>query len=183
MDMEINLLPPDKKKSLRQGMVLTYIQTMVFLVFLTALFAAGTILSVRMTVKSYYDGILKQSEAVGSQAGTDMTAVIRDLNGFVKQASARQAAFIPWSEAIEKLLPLIPPGVRLESLRADGAGNLQLTGVAATRDASLELLRRLKETPFIKDVSSPLSNILQKTDVKFDFEMRFAGFDADEPGL
>jgi len=173
MLVTVNLLSPAKKRDLRNSLVMAYTQTMVSLLFATAILVAGTLVSVRFLIKNNYENLQRQSASAASEESTNIMENIRQINAFLKRVESTEAAFVPWADILEEIAPLIPRGVRLENLTLDKDGNIAMSGLAETRDDALALLKNLKEAPFIKDVLSPISNIMQKQNVNFDFQMKY----------
>ena len=173
MLVTVNLLSPAKKRDLRSSLVMAYAQTMVTLLFATALLVTGTLLSVRFMIESDYENLQKQSASAASEESTNIMENIRQINAFLKRVESTEAAFVPWADVLEELSPLIPTGARLENLTIDEGGNISMSGLADTRDTALAMLKNLNDAPFLKDVVSPLSNIMQKQNVHFDFQMKY----------
>lgn len=173
MRITLNLLPPVKKEALRLGLVLAYAQTMVFLFFIVTVFAAVALVYVKIMVSDIGRDLERQSASLGGEETAAVTSDIKQINDFLNDVDKLEKQFEPWSVFFERLTPLIPPGTQLTRIRIDESGRIFLSGVAPTRNDALELLRRLKEAPFVTDVVSPLSNILQKQQVNFDFEMKY----------
>jgi Tfp pilus assembly protein PilN len=180
MRLTLNLLPPDKKRALRSGLLMAYAQTMVLLVFITAMFISSMLVSVRLMISSDYADLQKKSASASSGETTAVTNEIRLINTYLRQLEDRQESFTAWSGVIKSLADLVPDKTTLESLTIDAATDkITLSGEAETRDDALKLLDSLKNSPFLSDVSSPLSNLLQKKDVKFDLEMKYKRGEAE----
>ena len=173
MKIFINLLPPNKKRDLQRGMVLAYAQTMVTILFIIAILVSGTLISLRIVLQGEYSHLQKQAESAASAESTDIMTNISQINSYLLTTSALQESFIPWTEVLKDLATMIPEQTKLYRFRANEANQIFINGMASTRDESLSLLESLKERSYLSDVKSPLSNILQKTDVKFNFEMRY----------
>ncbi len=173
MRITLNLLPPEKKKALRTGLVMAYTQTIVFIIFLVVVFVSGTLMSVRLMLSGDYETISKQEATANSSETTDIVTAIKQINSYLKEIDDTQRGFVPWSTVIENITPLIPNDVQVERISISSEDKILLSGVAQTRDGALLLLKRLKEQPYLSNVLSPLSNILQRQNVAFDFEMTY----------
>jgi len=178
MKIYLNLMPPSKKRSLQKGLVLGFFQTLSLLFFLAVLSLVGTLLLVRNQMLASYQELKQRSAVAVSNESASIMADIKQTNQYLKETSALQEAFIPWADILEDITALIPDRARLEKLEFDSAGNIRLQGFAATRDDALAMLKKFRETPYLTDVVSPLSNILQKKDVSFDFSMKYVAPDA-----
>jgi Tfp pilus assembly protein PilN len=172
--VSLNLLPPEKKQALRSGFIMAFAQTMVFILFVVAAFVAGTFVSVRVMLKSNLDALVQQSTGGAADESDAVAADIRQINTFVKRVDGLQQRAIPWSSVLASLSQAMPAAAIIDQVAISRTGAISMRGVAATRDDVLTLRDNLRALPFIKDVSNPLSNLLQRTDVRFEFEMTYA---------
>ncbi|MEK9152242.1 MAG: PilN domain-containing protein [Patescibacteria group bacterium] len=172
LKISLNLLPPQKKDALRQGFLLAYVQTMVFLFFLVAVMVAAVLIPVRIMLKADYDDIVRQTSPEKDEFAAAL-AEIRDINAFLKRIDGLQTSSVPWSATLRSLTDLAPAGVHLETLAVGAHSAITLSGTAETRDDLLTFEERLKSAPFLSKVESPLSNILQKKNVKFEIQVTY----------
>ena len=180
MNAQLNLLSPEKKAVLRTGFIFAYVQTMLFLVFIVVAFASGTLLAVRMMLKGTYDDLAGRSSGEPDESKA-VTADIKKINDYLKRIDGLERRFVPWSKVLEEITGYIPKGTTLSSLRVDQDGKIMLSGVARDREDVIALQGKLESSPTFADIKAPLSNILQQTDVKFDFEMKYALAPAPAP--
>lgn len=173
LKITLNLLPPQKKEALRQGFVLAYVQTMVFLFCLIAVLIAAGLVPVRLMLGADHEALLRQT-APESDEFTVSVAEIRDINAFLKRVDGLQTGFVPWSSALGGITELAPAGVRLESLQLMSPNLVVVSGTAATRADLLAFQQKLSAAPFLSKVDSPLSNILQRQNVRFEIETTYA---------
>lgn len=180
MQAQLNLLSPEKKSVLRAGFIVAYAQTMIFLLFIVVAFASGTLLAVRMMFKGTYEDLASRSSGESDESKV-VTADIKKINDYLKRIDGLQSRFVPWSKVLETITGFIPSGTKLLSVRVDPAGKVYLSGIARDREDVIALQGKLQASELFKDVKSPLSNILQQTDVKFDFEMTYVNPNAPPP--
>jgi Tfp pilus assembly protein PilN len=154
------------------GLVMSSFQMMALVLFMVGILISGTLISLRLMLERNFEEVKQQTTDVSS-GPVEVQAAIKDINVHLGKVSARQAAHVAWSETIEDIAQLVPSGARVTKLVVDMEGNISITGTAATRDDALAFLENLKQAPYLTDVVSPLSNILQKYNVLFDFQMRF----------
>jgi Tfp pilus assembly protein PilN len=173
MKIYINLLPPSKKQDLRNSMVLAYAQTLVFVFFLTTLVLSATLFSMRVVLQQEHDYLAEQIKMASASESVDIMNNIREINTFLLATDALQKRYVPWVEVLKDLGALVPPNTRLTRIRTDANNGILIDGVAATREENLGLEESLKRQPFLTNVQSPLSNILQRTNVTFSYEMRY----------
>ncbi len=172
MRSTLNLLPSEKRAALRLQFIASYAETMLFIFFVVAVFAAGTLVALRMSLAKTYDDFTRRSDA-GAEETQAITDEIKAINGYMQRVNAFEGRFTPWSSVLVKIAALVPAGVRIDSIRVD-KGAIAIAGAADTRDDVLLLQQRLRDSGLFTDVQSPLSNILQDRNVHFEFEMRYA---------
>ncbi|MBI4457804.1 PilN domain-containing protein [Candidatus Uhrbacteria bacterium] len=165
----LNLLPPQKKEALRQGFVLAYAQTMVLLFGLVVVLIATALIPVRLMLKSDFDELSKQNAPETDEFAISM-AEIRDINSFLRRVDGLQTAFVPWASVLKGITESAPAGIQLENIRVAGANLVVISGTAGTRDALLAFEAELSKSPFLSKIESPLSNILQRQNFKFEIQ-------------
>lgn len=180
MQTQLNLLSPEKKSVLRAGFVFAYAQTMIFLLFIVVAFASGTLLAVRMMFKGTYEDLAGRSSGESDESKA-ITADIKKINDYLKRIDGLENRFVPWSKVLETVTGFVPKGTKLTALQVDLTGRVTMSGVARYRDDVIALQAKLEDSKLFKDVKAPLSNILQQTDVKFDFEMLYVNPNAPPP--
>ena len=110
--------------------------------------------------------LIKQNEA---QSGLAADLVdINDVNHHARAVVHALAEARPVPAEITALFSSVPSGVALDgvSYRASSR-QFSLQGTSATRDAFLALLDKLKHDSAITRISSPVSNVIQESDIKF----------------
>lgn len=173
MKITLNLMPPIKKKGLQKALFLAFFQTLSILMFVVSMALVGILLLVRNQMLASFQQLKQRSAIASSGTAATIMSDIKQTNLFLKDTAALQASFIPWADVTERITALIPPRARLESLEFAADGGVRLRGYAATREDAMAMLGNFKAAPFLTDVISPLSNILQKENVSFDFSMKY----------
>jgi len=172
MKMTLNLLPPANKAALRTGIFLAYVQSVLVILFIISVITAGTLFAVQRLTKATYDDLARRTVSSSDEI-KDFSAEITAINLYIKQLDSQSSRASTWSKVLYSLTDMVPPGVRVERITVNTANRITLSGEAPTRDDVLLLDRRLKESKLFTDITSPLSNILQQRDIRFDFEMTF----------
>jgi Tfp pilus assembly protein PilN len=173
MRITLNLLPPKNKAALRSGFIFAYAQSMLLIVFFLTAIASSTLLGVRLLLKGQYEDLAQRSTSTSDEYQS-MTGEIKTINDYLKRMDAVGNRFVPWSPVLATITQLVPPGIQIDVLKLSKGGKIQMTGLASDRANVLLLRERLTEAGLFKDISSPLSNILQQKNVRFDFEMTYA---------
>ncbi|OIO51329.1 hypothetical protein COY93_04175 [Candidatus Uhrbacteria bacterium CG_4_10_14_0_8_um_filter_58_22] len=172
MKTTLNLLSPNKKRALRTVLALTSVQTAILLAAFVALSLAGLLFSLRLTLAGTARGLYDQSSATLDEYETT-AKLIRDTNGFIKRTEEVHESFVDWSAILESISQAAPDGIKFDGLTVDVDRSISIVGLAMTREEVLEMERRLKANPNFRDVSSPLSNILQRENLRFEFNLKY----------
>ncbi|MBN1585080.1 PilN domain-containing protein [Candidatus Uhrbacteria bacterium] len=179
METSINLLPPSKKRELRNGAVLAYAQTMALVLFLTAAVLSGTLLSLRLTVGAEREYL--EAQSAGSATDEEMETIndIRQINSFLQSSDSLQKGQVPWNDILRDIAGLMPDNARLDTFRIESNNRIFIEGMAIAREDAIDLLESLRSLPYLTNIKSPISNITQKTDVRFSFEMTYRDPETD----
>ncbi len=166
-----NILPPDKKRALRLGLIMAYAQSLCLYLFVLAVTLSGTLFAVRLLYKNNADSLsLTAAQQDDSAAGA---GEIRKINAYVRRAAGLNESHVAWSAVLTELGASLPSGVTLDNIMILPDGRMDISGLAATRDDLLAMQDRLAKLRFAKDVSSQFSNLFQKKDIRFALNMRF----------
>lgn len=173
---ELNLLPTSRRHSLAQELVLNAmvrflrsinagllvvtgsgIVTIVILQILVTLLSSFTTDKLAAEVKHYQDlrtQIAKQNESL---------TVMGTLSG----------GTVAWSQLLPDLFSSMPPGTKINQL--NGAvtteTKLSFSGQALSRSALVVLQDRLQNLPWVKSVSAPNSNLLERINPTYGFDV------------
>lgn len=167
----LNLLSPAQKDALRMRVLYALIERlMITLVFFTFLSGFLLILTKIQLSKNL-------TEIESRQILTAEYLTVNDSVKALEQQIARietlQHMAISPSSLLRDIGERTPEGIAITSLRFDiPASILEVTGVAAKRDDLLSYEASLKKSPFVKQLDSPISNLLRKTDVDFQFAIK-----------
>jgi len=172
MHITLNLLPPSKKDALRQGYVIAYVRALLVLLLIVAVSLSVTLLSFRVILTNSLTNLAKQNGDMLSQ-DTAPEKDVEIIDGFLNRVSGLQSEFIAWSDVFEEISRIIPDDVVLASIQLNPDGRLFIRGIAASRDSVLTFQSRLDDLDFFTTINAPLSNILKKTDIEFDFETTY----------
>ena len=150
------------------------VQRLTLVLFLLSALSATLLFSIRLVLGGTLDD-LTASTGQQEQEEVDIAGIISETNGHLRLLSGRTAASVAWSRVLADIAAGAPPGVALERITINSDDwNISIRGGAPTRDEVLAMRRALENEPSFTDVSSPLSNILQRTNVNFEFELKYA---------
>ncbi|MDP3769678.1 MAG: hypothetical protein Q8R40_01905 [bacterium] len=99
----------------------------------------------------------------------EIVAVVSKVQSII--GSLRQSAVNPAGAlGIFDLLTANQQGVNISAFNIDKLGNLYITGHANTRADLLAFEQRLRDSSRFQDITSPLANMIQETDITFNFK-------------
>lgn len=177
MRLLLNLLPPQKKAELRSAFLYSFLQTMVLLVLIGVSVGSFSLLSARFIMKKNLSDVSRRN-APETQEFKSVSETIKSINTHMTRLELLNGQFNDWSRLLLAVEGAVPPGVVINQLAVSQAGVVTMSGNGATRDSVLALRRNLEANPLFSNVQSPLSNILQRTDVKFEFTMGYVNYHA-----
>lgn len=180
MYFTINLLPPRKKEALRSGLVAASMETLLVFFLLLATIYAVTLVSLRFVLAGVEQDLADRSAQLTLETESPERE-IREIDSYLKRLDVTQRSFIEWSTLLADIAAATPPGTVLTSLQVTPKGKVIIQGIASTRDDVLRFQEGLTGIDVLTDLSAPLSNILQRTDVAFTFEAVFAPLAALQP--
>lgn len=171
--LHTNLLPEQEQRIIIIGQWIRIVR------FFSA--AASTILLIGITLLApsylplfFQNSELQRSLFVHEQATKQINADdissdaahIRDIISSLRQSAPYPTAALDLFD----LLSAQPPGITISSFTIDRNGGITITGFAATRDNLLALEQFLRDSSRFQDIASPLTNIIQETDINFSFK-------------
>lgn len=168
----LNLLPAEKKTALRRGLLLIQTQRLTLVLFLLSVLIAAFLFSIRMELGGTLADLTASADD-HEQDEVDIAGIVTETNRHLRLLSDRASASVAWSRVLADIAAAAPPGIALERITAGPSRAISIRGVAPTRDEVLAMRRALENNPSFIDVSSPLSNILQRTNVNFEFELKY----------
>lgn len=172
MEIYLNLLSPEKKQALKTAFAMSFVQSLTLYVAVVIIFIAGTLLSLQFILQGVVTEIREYSTA-SFEEYESMTRQMREINDFIRRTDRIHNRYIDWSAVLDTLSHTAPEGVRFEAISVAADNTIRVEGTAALRDDVLLMKQRLEELPQFTQVSSPLSNILQRENLKFEFKMLY----------
>jgi Tfp pilus assembly protein PilN len=172
MRFTINLLPPAKQQELHAGLLVTTVETILLLFFVLITVFAVTVVSLRFVLKGVQNDLSGRIEQLSTESESPRSE-IKKIDTYLKGIDLLQRQTIRWSTVLTALAKATPKGVHLSEIEVTEKGIISIHGVAPTREDVLRFKDGLDATKLFSEVSSPLSNILQRTDVQFSFEAMY----------
>jgi len=166
----LNLLSPAQKEALRSRVVFAMLERLMISMVGVMLVASILLLLIKIElIKNLAEVQTRQVlTADYAKANND----IRLLNQQITRIDALQKMAISPSSLLRDLAARAPAGITVSSLDFDvKSGSMRLNGAAARREDLLAFETAMKQSPFVKSLESPISNLFQKTDISFHFDI------------
>lgn len=170
----INLLPQQEKNKLLQQKKVKVVLILAILLFITSVFT-GVLL---FAVKIYGLGELQaQKFLITKESQSSENPQAKELEENVSRANAAFAKLNNFYQRqsdiagfLEKISNLLPPDVYLTNFSYQkDKSQVILRGESKTRDLLLQFKKSLEGEEKIKDLYSPISNLIKNTDIEFYF--------------
>ncbi len=171
MKIEINLIPPDKKKKLinnqRLKIVLNVeiVLTIIIAGFFLMLGIFNYILD--FNINSYQK--IRQNENREVKQFKELEEYdsrFKQINNQIAQIYLIEQDQFYWSKILIRLSELVPPEIKLNSLITNNY-KITLEGTADNRDELIGFKKKLMNEPELINVDLPLSNLVDKNNIEF----------------
>lgn len=165
----LNLLSPSQKEYLRYEHAYVHVRTVMWLMLAFSIIISSLLLAARLMLQDNYATVLTTTTLVNEKNRT-LDHEISEFNKSLKEVEAIQAHFVKWSTIVLEINRAIPPNVEITYLNLEQNTRLfNLSGKALTREDFLALKANLAALPYFEELSSPLTNLLLKKNVTFEF--------------
>src|SRR3989344_2715165 len=170
----INLLPVQKRASLKTTVVSMAIKTFVIAVGIFVVCIAGILfLNENMLQRKISDTqelIQETTNATVVDRGGTVVESTQKINQQLKVIKTIEDAYNPLSPVVYNLLTRIPEGITLDSFLVDAKlQTVNFIGIANTRDSLIALRTEVEKIPYFTEWTSPVSNLTQRENIEFDF--------------
>ncbi|MBI3255751.1 MAG: hypothetical protein HYZ63_02160 [Candidatus Andersenbacteria bacterium] len=173
---ELNLLPPERRRHLARQLIINSLNKFSrgvlwsLVVVTVAGVAAAATLQVWVAFSSTTaTELLKERVATYQKLRTQIAKQNENLDFMAKTSTDR----VLWSALFADFYSVMPPGTRIQNLGGKilPAPQLSFSGQAVSRSALVVLEDRLKQLPWVSQVKAPNSNLLQRANPSFGFEV------------
>ncbi|HLC70245.1 MAG TPA: PilN domain-containing protein [Patescibacteria group bacterium] len=172
----VNLLPPPKKSKLENLVRFIFVKNMLEIVLITAAVLAISLIWSWLTLQEDFNS-LSESAIVVSQEFTTQNQEVRDANRRLENFNNAGQGFKRMLPELLTVADNLPKDITLNSLNINRAdSSLSISGSALTRQALLDYQEKLKEITWLENVSSPISRLLQKENIPFEFKIKIKGW-------
>ncbi|MBU1255743.1 PilN domain-containing protein [Patescibacteria group bacterium] len=172
--IKLNLLPPREKEKLE----LDKLNNLIF--FLAVRIAIFLLIFTLLLIVTYYSLfiLLKEQERlieinendIRIQQLVKIEEKIKNVNQHLDKIHLKQKESVVWTPILEELAKITPLGVYLSNFSYKLSINkINLSGWAESRDKLIRFKDSLEESVLFNNLESPLSNLIKKNDIDFNF--------------
>lgn len=178
MARELNLLPPERRNVLSRQSMIGVIKDIVVnaVIALSVLTAVG--ISAIVLLQILLLTASRSAEASLTQAVESYQTIRGDVakkNIAIEKMNELTTQRVIWSSIINELFPLIPTGVTITQIKGQDSPQVEIafSGTATVRNMLIVLEDRLRELPFVTNVNAPASNLIERTNPTYSFQVTF----------
>ncbi len=169
MRISLNLLSPQQKEYLKYERAYFYVRTVMWLMIIFTITISSLLLIARLMLQDNYATVLTTTAMVNNK-NTVIDHEIANLNKTLMEMEKIQSDFIKWSNIIIDINSVIPENIEVTYLNLEQKNRLfNLHGKALRREDFLNLKSALEKLPYLEELSSPLTNLLLRENVSFEF--------------
>ncbi len=168
----VNLLSPPKKAKLENLVRFIFIKNMLEIVLITAAVLAISLVWSWIALQEDFNS-LSESAIVVNQEFTAQNQEVREANQKLENFNNAGKGFKRMVPDLLIIANNLPKDITLNNLSINrNDSTLTISGLALTRQALLNYQEKLKEITWLENVASPISRLLQKENVPFEFKIK-----------
>lgn len=168
----INLLTKEKIAYLREYLLLVTTHDFAAFSFVLISFISMILLVAHILLVNAFNDTMAQTTLVTKEYG-GMNSIIRRTNLKLTTLNSIEREFTPWAVNLISFSKLVPKNVSLTTFSADrNSRGIIIRGVAITREDLLKFTKSLEESGLFENIESPISNLLTKSDLSFELNMK-----------
>ncbi len=159
----LNLISPEQKSFLKIKQLSLFLRNLTAAI-LTFIIIISIVLVLTNNSLDLAYNLYKNTPDIFTASSKNAT----EINKKLKSISTVQNQHTVWSKILISLLNLIPNNIELKNFKIDKTTQVVvIEGTAKTRNDYLNLITALQNSKNIKDLKSPLENLLSKENINF----------------
>lgn len=168
MEIILNLLPPEKKRSIRNLYLILYLRMMIEILLIYSLLMAAPLFASRYYLNNNFKDIQEKTASL-SQEYTKINQEIKAVTQKLTNIDLTQNKFLAWSPYLSDIFKATPTStIFLKNLEFDKENKMMvIQGRAKTREALLDYKTSLEKLPFITNLQIPVSSLTVKENIDF----------------
>lgn len=165
----LNLLPKEEKTIYKQERSYLIIKNSLLLLMIAVALITTILASAKFILEKNFSSLVGDVSSP-SNLNVEMRKKITNINAKLQKISEIQKEYFNFSEPLVHLSGLLPENVQIFSLNLDAASReFFIKGKAKTRESLLNFQKKLEDSPIFKEIQFPLTNLLYKENVIFEF--------------
>lgn len=167
--LTLNLIPRYFKREIQLHTAYTLLKKFFILLFVVLFLTSNSLLLAKMLLQQKIQELSQQARVVTTTAAEVQEKIIV-INSLFNDTNAAIKNTIPWSIAINELETAKPETITISKLTItsiENAASIELSGISPSRESFLLFQDALKNLAFVKNVSSPIQNILSAEETSF----------------
>jgi Tfp pilus assembly protein PilN len=173
MDILINLLPPERQKEIKNlryiGIVLKIGTMALFALVVLASFSYACLYFISVEEKSVEEELVRFKQARSYQETQVAQDSLREYNKIASKVKSGLKKQKEYWNIIYEINSKVPADVVLTNFGVSADGMIVLKGLAYTRADFLAFKDGLENSELLKNLESPISNLVMEKDVSFEF--------------
>lgn len=170
----LNLLSPDKKKNLAAEVGFSQVKKALLILIISCITGISMTVAVRVLLThelhTIESDISSATESLTTNGDDTAEIIIKKINDKGTQLTQIQSSYVSWSSLLYQLGQTPNNNIQLKSLQFNqDDGTFDVQGYAKTRDDLLVFKEALEQLPFLQNINSPISNLIKKEDITFQF--------------
>ncbi|HSR89404.1 MAG TPA: PilN domain-containing protein [Candidatus Udaeobacter sp.] len=176
MDLNLNLLPAEKKKHLKYIANFLLTKDILKLIILISSVLSAVLVWSWVFLERDFAGLAENALAVNREFNA-YNQDVKTINDLTKNINSSNQNFAPLTPKLKELINALPSDIKINSLQIDRqAQTLILNGEARTRQALLNYQDVLNKITWISQVETPASQLFQKENINFEFKAGLKNF-------
>ena len=169
----LNLLPPTQRAEIKKERIFSVIESSLCIFLIILIFIALVLFFARKTLENNLKELSSQDIKTTSEISI-LNEKIQEINETLEVADEIQKKTKNTSPFILEFSKTIPQGVLINSFQINTKDNsVNIKGWAKTRSDLLKFKENLEKSDKFDQVQIPLSNLLEKENIEFDFSCFF----------
>jgi hypothetical protein len=169
LNIKLNLIDPAELKNIQKQKIQFIVKDIISVTFIATAIIGSLMIYSRSILEENYASVLENTSLVSNQ-NTWFTKEVNDINLSLQDAQLVQQEYFKWTALLHSLNKTIPPDSQMTAINVSLIDNqIILRGISRDRLALLAFKDALEQQKFLTNLASPLTNLLQKENIIFEF--------------
>ena len=172
MDINLSLLPTNKKIRLESIINFLFIKHITELFLIVVAVMTATLIWGWIVLEQDFVNLARTATLIQKES-YNYNQDAKSINELIRNVNLASKKFSPLIPKLTDLSNTLPKDIKMNAIQINNdSQSIVLTGIAVSRSALLNYQEVLKKIPWIVSVETPVSQLFQKQDVKFEFQIK-----------